>query len=40
MRKEDVRAVYDGSIFYRKAEEIEMRKRPKKVGGLQNSKTA
>ncbi|KAK5075199.1 hypothetical protein LTR64_001404 [Lithohypha guttulata] len=36
MRKEDVRAVFDGSIFYRKAEETKARKRqtgwPKVIG--------
>ena len=27
MRKEDIRGVYDGSIFYRKAEEYERKKK-------------
>lgn len=27
MRKEDIRGVYDGSIFYKKAEEHEQRKK-------------
>lgn len=31
MRKEDVRQIYDGSIFYRKAEETEARRRGGKI---------
>ena len=27
MRKEDIRGVYDGSIFYKKAEEYEQKKK-------------
>lgn len=27
MRKEDIRGVYDGSIFYKKAEEYERKKK-------------
>lgn len=27
MRKEDIRGIYDGSIFYKKAEEAERKKR-------------
>ena len=27
MRKEDIRGVYDGSIFYKKAEEFERKKK-------------
>jgi hypothetical protein len=35
MRKEDIRMIYDGSIFYKKAEETERRRSGKAVSKLQ-----